>query len=535
MGSKETPKGTFIGRRELLAGGGVIATGSLIGQPSFGNRRNTVSLQQVAKRDANLYSRLGVRPLINCKGTFTIITGSQTLPEVKDAMYEASRYYVHLDELMEAVGRRLSELTGAEWGIVTAGCSAAETLATCACVAGADPEYIQRLPDLRGLKDEIIIPSYSRNVYDHAVRMVGVRIVEVADLAELEDSLNRRTAMIYILACPEDQGSFGLEPISKVARNRAVPVFVDAAAEGLTPEIHLKRGADLVAYSGGKALRGPQCAGLLLGRKDLCQAAWLHSAPHHAFGRSMKVGKEEIMGMLAATEMWYQRDHQAEWRLWESWLAVVAKGLGSVSGVSTEVLKPESLSNYAPRLAARWDGNRLGISGDEVYQLLLNGEPRIILAGSRGRFPKEMEESSVEVMPWMMTPGDAETVSQRLRDVLASPPKMERRSIPDSPAVSVSGQWEATLEFVFGSAGHSFFFEQQGDSLLGTHHAKTLSGPLKGTVSGRRIEFTSTQSFEGARFRYGFSGEVYNDSMKGEVDLGEYGKAEWSAHRFDYA
>lgn len=531
MGTKETRPGSFIGRRQLLAGGGFLATSTLLRHPSATGAAAGLPLQE----STNLYTRLGVRPLINCKGTYTIITGSQTLPEVKDAMFEASRHYVHLDELMEAVGLRLSDLTGAEWGIVTAGCSAAETLATCACVAGGDPEKIQRLPNLEGLKDEVIIPGYSRNVYDHAIRMVGVRIVEAENMVQLQDSLGPRTAMIYILACPEDQGSFGLEPIAEAARQRGVPVFVDAAAEGLTPEIHLRRGADLVAYSGGKALRGPQCAGLLLGNKKLCRAAWLHSAPHHAFGRSMKVGKEEIMGMLAAAEMWYQREHKAEWRLWESWLDAIARSVASVPGVSTEVLQPGSLSNYSPRLAIRWDSTRLGVSGEEVYQLLLNGKPRIILAAGRGQFSNGMEKSSVEVMPWMMKPGDSEVVSGRLQEVLLNPPEVERRESLGGRATSVSGRWEGTLEFVLGQAGHTFYFEQEGEKLLGTHVTKTLSGSLRGVVDENRLEFTSAQSYEGARFRYRFTGEIRDGSMSGDVDLGEYGMARWSAHRYDYA
>ncbi len=526
MGTNEIPNRTSMVRREVFAGVGILATSTLFRHPSARVKAPQLPLQE----GTNLYTRLGARPLINCKGTFTIITGSQTLPEVKEAMFEASRHYVHLDELMEVVGRRLSELTGAEWGIVSAGCSAAETPATCACVAGGDPEKIQRLPNLQGLKDEVIIPRYSRNVYDHAIRMVGVRIVEVENMAQLQDSMGPRTAMIYILACPEDKGSFGLEPIAEAARTRGVPVFVDAAAEGLTPEIHLRRGADLVAYSGGKALRGPQCAGLLLGNKKLCQAAWLHSAPHHAFGRSMKVGKEEIMGMLAATEMWYQREHEAEWRVGESWLDLMARSVASVPGVSTEVLQPGSLSNHSPRLAVRWDGTRLGVSGEEVYRLLLNGEPRIILAGSRGRFQNSMENSSVEVMPWMMKPGDAETVSGKLHEILSSPPKIERREIRGSRTARVSGRWEATLEFVLGRAGHTFYFDQEGEKLLGTHLTKALSGPLRGVVDENRLEFSSSQSYEGARFRYRFTGEISDGSMSGEVDLGEYGKARWSAH-----
>src|SRR6266446_5542134 len=142
------------------------------------------------KPESNIYQRIGVQPVINCKGTFTIISGSQSLPEVKKAEEEASRHYVHLDELMDGVGQRLAELTKAEWGIVTAGCAAALTHATLACVAGTNPERMQRLPNLAGMKNEVVIPKHSRNVYDHAVRMPGVDIIEVNTQEELETSIN---------------------------------------------------------------------------------------------------------------------------------------------------------------------------------------------------------------------------------------------------------------------------------------------------------------------------------------------------------
>ena len=208
------------------------------------------------------------------------------LPEVRAAIDAAAQQYVHLDELMAAIGARLAELTKAEWGMVSSGCSAGLTHATAACVAGGNPDLHVRIPNLSGFaKDEVIIPRHSRNVYDAAVRAVGVRVVEVGTADELEAAFGPRTAMVYILAGPNaDTGPLSTKAIAAVARQKQVPVLVDAAAEILTvPNVHLENGATLVGYSGGKCLRGPQSAGLLLGRKDLVQAAWVHSAPHHGY------------------------------------------------------------------------------------------------------------------------------------------------------------------------------------------------------------------------------------------------------------
>src|SRR5579864_3580052 len=330
-----------LNRRDLFRRGGALAAlaGATRGIPAPA----APATLDIGK---NIYQSIGVRPLINCKGTFTIISGSQTLPDVKRAMDEASRHYVDLDDLMDGVGRRLAELTGAEWGIVTAGCAAAITHVTAASIAGSDPERMQRLPYLQGLKSEVIIPQYSRNVYDHAIRMLGVKVVTVQNPAEYEGAFNERTAMVYILAGPGDTGPMGTEPLAAIARQKGVPLMVDAAAEELTiPSVHLTRGATVVGYSGGKCIRGPQCAGLLLGEKSLLQAAWANSAPHHAFGRSLKVGKEEIMGMLAAVEAWTKRDHKAEWAQWEAWLDTISKRVTEVEGVTAEVREPnEGLS-----------------------------------------------------------------------------------------------------------------------------------------------------------------------------------------------
>ncbi len=335
---------------------------------------------------SDLYQSIGVRPIINCKGTYTIISGSLSLPEVKRAMDEAGRHYVHMDELMDGVGRRLAELTGAPWGIVTAGCAAAMTHVTAACLVGTDPERMQQLPGLHDLKSEVVIPHYCRNEYDHAIRMLGVKIVEVHTPDQLEDAFSARTAMAYILAGPGDDGPLGTQAVAAVASKRGVPVLVDAAAEDLTiPNLHLQRGATVVSYSGGKCLRGPQCAGLALGDKNLLEAAWANSAPHHAFGRSLKVGKEEIMGMLAAVEMWTRRDHKAEWVQWESWLNTISTQVTKVEGVTTKVQQPDSLSNHAPTLLIEWDAERIGITGEEVAKHLFETEPRVVLEGSGSR------------------------------------------------------------------------------------------------------------------------------------------------------
>ena len=214
-----------------------------------------------------MYTSIGVRPFINARGTYTILSGSTMLPEVRAAMDQASRQYVHLDELTEAIGERLAALTSAEWGLVTSGCAAALTHATAACVAGGNPDLHVRIPDLRGFaKDEVVIPKHSRNVYDAAIRAVGVRVVEATTLAEFEAALGPQTAMVYVLAGPEaDKSELNVAAMAPLTRPRGVPILVDAAAEILTiPNVHLQNGATLVGYSGGKCLRGPQTAGLLL-------------------------------------------------------------------------------------------------------------------------------------------------------------------------------------------------------------------------------------------------------------------------------
>ncbi len=483
--------------------------------------RGGFAASAAARADGSVYDRIGVRPIVNCKGTFTIISGSQSLPEVKRAMDEASRHYVHLDELMDGVGRRLAELTKAEWGIITAGCAAALTHSTAACIAGADPEKMQRLPQLAGLKDEVVMPRQSRNVYDHAIRMLGVKMVSPESRQEFLDALRPRTAMVALLGEALSEHPMPIEEMCEAAHKKGIPVIVDAAAERLTvPNVYLAKGADMVAYSGGKCFRGPQCSGVLLGKKSLLQAAWINSAPHHAFGRSLKVGKEEIMGMLAAVEAWTRRDHEAEWKEWESWLGVIRDKIGGIETVQTEVSLPTGPSNYAPQLNISWDAAKLGLTPDEVSDMLLAGTPRVLIPAYR---------RGLSIMPYMMMPGDAQVAGAKLAEALKSGPRPKPESA--APAVTVSGQWDVELNFVRGSAHHTLFLEQDGAKLRGQHRGEFLAGDLRGMVEGSSVKFGGSHRYEGTGIGYRFDGKMDGGVMRGTVDLGEYGKADFVARR----
>jgi uncharacterized pyridoxal phosphate-dependent enzyme len=482
----------------------------------------------------NLYEQIGVRPLINAKGTYTIISGSLSLPEVKQAMEEAGRHYVNMDELMAAVGARLAKITGAGWGIVTAGCAAAITGATAACIAGTDPEKSQKMPYMvkGGLKSQVIIPKHSRNPYDIGSRLLGVEVIEVETPEQLAASMSPQTAMIYILSSPATaRGPLSIAKICRAAKPRSIPVFVDAAAENLTiPNIHLAAGATFVGYSGGKCLRGPQCAGLLLGRKDLVQAAWFHAAPHHNVGRSLKVGKEEIMGMLTAVEMWTKRDHDAEWNTWKGWLATIEAKVKPLPSVTTEYILPEDLSNHAPRLRIKWDGNTLKITGDELAKTLDAGTPRIQFDEWSGTRPDQME-SSLTIMPYMMMPGDDKVVADAIFATLSSPPMFSAPEIPQGPPANVAGIWNVQMKYLCGDGGQRFLLEQQEGAVTGVHQGEIYNGNLTGKVHAQQVSFRSVMPVGGNEIEYSFSGTANGNSMNGAVDLGEYGHAQWSATR----
>ena len=482
----------------------------------------------------NLFTRIGVRPILNARGTYTIITGSRSLPQVKQAMLEASNYFVHLDELMPAVGEEIAKLTGAEAALVTTGCEAAIALATVACIAGMDPEQTQALPYVKA-RNQVIIPKHSRNPYDFGVRMCGVEIVEVDSEGELHTKLSSQTAMIYILSSPAaEKGPLSIANICSIAKAKGVPVFVDAAAEEpLVPNIHLAHGATLVGYSGGKCLRGPQASGMLLGPKDIIQAAWFNAAPHHNWGRAFKVGKEEIMGLLAAVRAWYQRDHAAEQREWRSWLEHIESRVKQLPSITTEYLEPEDLSNRAPQLAIRWDANKLKITGTELAEHLDKGTPRILVEDPSGSRPGQMQ-SSIVVMPYMMAAGEERIVADALYAAFTQPGHYIDPVVPQGAPAHLGGTWVVEIKYKRGVGEQHFTLKQNENSITGLQVGEMYQAELKGTVHADHVELTSEMVVPGNSIPWIFRGVVSDGTtsgatIHGTVHMGEYGEATWTA------
>jgi L-seryl-tRNA(Ser) seleniumtransferase len=366
----------------------------------------------VVKRD--YFKELGIRPFINAAGTYTTLTASLMDPAVMQAIDYASKQFVHLQELHDACGRRIASLVGCEAAMVTAGAASALTLGTAACMTGTNQDFIRRLPDTAGMKTEVIIQKSHRYGYDHAVRNCGIRFVEVETNAELERAVNERTAMMLFFNANDKVGQIQSAEFAELGKKHNVPTFTDAAAD--TPPLenlskYFKQGFDLVTFSGGKGIRGPQSAGLLLGRKNLIEAARLNHSPNSdSIGRGMKVNKEEILGMMVAIEVFVKRDHAAEWRDWEKRIKVIADSVGPVAGVKTETFVPE-IANAVPHLRILWDEAALKITSKEATKKLLEGEPSIELRPGA-------KAGTIEVAVWMLQPNEAQVVARRIREVL---------------------------------------------------------------------------------------------------------------------
>jgi D-glucosaminate-6-phosphate ammonia-lyase len=514
--------GSLLPSKSALAspanGGGVLAAGS--GYPG----KVTAPIA-----DDTIFQTIGVEPIINCRGTFTIIGGSIERPEVRAAMEAASKNFVQYDELADGIGKRLAELTGAEWGIVSAGCAAGLKHVTAACVTGGNPEKLIRIPNLTGFKKtEVIIPASSRNMYDHAIRNIGVTIVDVETLEELEQAISSRTAMIYLMAySASDPGQpMSLENIARVARPKNIPILVDAAAEVLTiPNIHLQRGATIVAYSGGKAICGPQCAGLVIGRKDILMSAWQASSPHHGPGRDNKVGREEMMGMLAAVEAWGKRDHAQEWKTWLSWLDTIAKKVSTIPGITTSVFEPTDLSNKSPVLNITWDPNKLYITGDEIAEEAGRTKPRIALGSE-----SEKGFTSINITTGQMQPGNDKIVADRLYELL-SQKRSPKSTAMKTAGASIAGRWDLTIEFFSSTSKHKLFLEQEGNWLSGTHKGDFSVRELAGTIEGNEIKLKSVDRYPGDSITFIFSGILTNDTMAGSIYMGEYRTAKFNAKK----
>ncbi len=488
--------------------------------------------------NANPYLALGVRPFINCCSVRTMHGGSLMLPQVREAMAEASRWFVNLDELMAAAGRRLAELTGAEWGLVTCGSAAAVALGTAACVAGNDPVRMLRLPFTDGMVNRVVIPKSQRFAYDQAVRMIGCRIVEVETRADLDRALEEPVAMVVLLGKQEHLGGLRLEEIAAVVKPRGIPIMVDAASEHLErPSPWLARGADLVVYSGGKFLRGPQTSGLLLGAKPLVEAAWRNASPHQALGRPMKVSKEDIIGVLTAVEHWFdERDHEAERQQWRDDLAVIAERVGRLRGAKGEIVEPDGV-DLVPRLRISWDRWQYSIDGLGLRQRLLDGEPRIMLDDNSA------SGDEITIDPFQLQPGEAaqvgDAVAAALREAAAAEP-----APPPPPAVDIAGNWRLHVDFLQGSRVHRLELEQRGPELAGHQRSDGFDGPVSGWLSGELIQLSFTARYEGSTISYIFDGAVRDGRMSGAAVLGaasdqnhgivnrsQFGAGAWRAER----
>ena len=489
-------------------------------------------------RNSNPYLALGVRPIINCCAVRTLYGGSLMLPQVKEAMAEASRQFVNLDELMEAAGQRLADLTQAEWGMVTCGSAAAMALATAACIAGNDPVKMLRLPFTDGMVNRVIMLKGQRFAYDQAIRMAGAHVVEIGTRAELDAALAEPVAMIAVLGNQEANAKVRLEELVSVAKPRGIPVMVDAASEQLErPVPYLTRGADLAIYSGGKYLRGPQTSGLLLGSKALIQAAWRNASPHQSLGRPMKVSKEDVIGCLTAVEYWFEtRDPAAELRRWRADLQTITERLARVADALTEVIEPAGVEKV-PKLRILWDTKRIPIDGDGLRKRLLEGSPRIMIDDTA------TSADTIVIDPFALQPGEAEAVGVAIALALTHASR-EKPSAAQAVSAEIAGEWSLRVKFLRGERMHRLMIEQRGSEISGQQHSPDFDSPVVGRLTPEGIDFTFDYRYEGSRISYRFLGEANGRTMKGTVVLGavtdhhqgnvnlaQFGKGDWQADR----
>lgn len=404
----------MLSRRKMLkALAGIPILGTLATTAQFSNPAT-----QNSKKAPNLFDELGIEPIINARGTMTYLSGSLMLPEVVQAIQSTSHDFANMYEVQDKVGERIAELLNAEAAMVTSGAAGALTLGTAACITGNDPEKIEMLPNLPGPQKEVIIPKEHRYVFDHAVRCAGVKLVEVNGPNEMEAAINENTVMALFFNGAASW--FGLEEYSipheqfvAIGKKHGIPTFNDAAAD-VTPVENLfkyqEMGFDLVTFSGGKMLRGPQSAGILLGRKDLIEAAKLNFNPHESpIGRSMKVNKEEIFAMLVALEAYLEKDHEKEWQEWIDRTEEITRIVETVPTVEGETHIHDGPANHFPGLKVRWDQSRVKISPTELAEKLRTSSPRIEVGGND-------EELNIAVVT--LKPEQVSVVGERIREVL---------------------------------------------------------------------------------------------------------------------
>ncbi len=366
----------------------------------------------------NVYEELGVTTVINGQGTMTMLGGSLMRPEVESVMALAGRHFVNIPELEVAAGKRIAEMLKLPpdySALVTCGAAAAMLSGLAGILTRDNPQFIRQLPDLTGMKSEVIIQKSHRNPFDHQLRATGIRLIEVVDREDLRKAVNEKTAMMHFSNFANAAGQIKVDEWAKLGKEYKVPTFIDAAAD--TPPVsHLwdyaNLGYDLSAFSGGKAIRGPQCAGLLVGRKDLVSYALLNNSPHEdTLGRSQKVGKEEIIGMVKALECYLQENHDALNKEWQHRLEVVSAEVSKVPGITTKFYVPD-IANHVPHMEIRWD-KRISATPREINAALRKGKPAIVLSTGE-------EGEVLSLNSFMLQPGEDKIIAEAVVAVLKS-------------------------------------------------------------------------------------------------------------------
>lgn len=403
----------MINRRKALKS---LATlpfiGSFLGANSLSANPSSAAIVSSVRRD--FFKELGLRTFINAAGTYTSMTGSLMPKEVTDAISYGTTEYVNLDDLQDKVGERIAELLECEYATVSSGCFGAMSIGMAGILTGMDPEKVKQLPNTKGMKNEVIIQESHTIGYAQALTNVGAKVVKVKTTRDLEKAINKNTAMLWFLNAHTDQGAIKWEEFIALGKKHNIPTFIDCAAD-VPPVENLfkftKMGFDLVSFSGGKGIRGPQSAGLLLGKRKYIEAARMHTPPRgETIGRGMKVNKEEVLGMLVALELYLQKDHKAEWAMWEAQIKLISDRALEIKGVETEVHVPK-YANHVPSLRIRWDQSLVKITPSDVRDQLKNGHPSIQTVG---------DNSTVGITTWMMVPGQERIVAKRVSEILFS-------------------------------------------------------------------------------------------------------------------
>jgi uncharacterized pyridoxal phosphate-dependent enzyme len=365
----------------------------------------------------NVYQELGVTTVINGEGTMTMLGGSLMRPEVEAVMSMAGRHFAPIVELEVAAGKRIKELLKLPDGydaIVTSGAAAAMQSGLAGILTGDNEQFIQQLPDLTGMKSEVIIQKSHRNPFDHQLRSTGVKLVVVETKDQLLAAMNPNTAMMHFSNFANAEGQIKVEEWVKIAHEHRIPAFIDAAAD--TPPVsHLwdyaQMGYDLIAFSGGKAIRGPQCAGLLIGKTNLVAYALRNNSPHEdTLGRSQKVGKEEIVGMVKALELYLAEDHDALNREWHRRLEYISAAITKIPGVSTEYSVPD-VANHVPHMQINWDPRRISASPNDISTALRRSNPSIVIGASE-------HGAGLEMNSFMLQPGEERIIAEKLTQTL---------------------------------------------------------------------------------------------------------------------